>query len=219
MTNKVLKTNLLNKKGVKKLTTYVDKVFNNAAIAEKIYETKNKLKSAKKNIKSKIGTSKDIGPVLKQLFAINPLAIPLNKLDAYIKIVEEFSSPKKILNLSKLSETLKKANDILNSVEKETDSTDKSPKSPKETKEYDIKKTAREISKNKLTTEELNNFELQEDKDIADGINDLTPKDIEFLASEKDGKTDVSKIEELRVIKQNLKEGYVSSDRSCARKF
>ena len=86
---------------------------------------------------------------------------------------------------------MKKANDILNSVEKETDSTDKSPKSPKETKEYDIKKTAREISKNKLTTEELNNFELQEDKDIADGINDLTPKDIEFLASEKDGKTDV----------------------------
>ena len=210
MTNKVLKTNLLNKKGVKKLTTYVDKVFNNAAIAEKIYETKNKLKYAKENIKSKIGTSKDIGPVLKQLFAINPLAIPLNKLDAYIKIVEEFAAPKKILNLSKLSETLKKANDILNSVEKETDSTDKSPKSPKETKEYDIKKTAREISKNKLTTEELNNFELQEDKDIADGINDLTPKDIEFLASEKDGKTDVSKIEELRVIKQNLKEGYVS---------
>ena len=77
MTNKVLKTNLLNKKGVKKLTTYVDKVFNNAAIAEKIYETKNKLKYAKENIKSKIGTSKDIGPVLKQLICNKSFSYPI----------------------------------------------------------------------------------------------------------------------------------------------
>ena len=124
MTNKINSLNVDNEVKVEEFIEYADKVVKNAELADKIQKADNLRKTAKKNIKTKIGTAKDLFPALESLFNIKIQAIPLDKIDSYLELAKAFGERKSVLTLPEKGLALQQANDILNSIEDEAQITD-----------------------------------------------------------------------------------------------
>jgi len=117
--SKFAKVNMFNEESVERFLDYTEKVFNNAIYAEKISGVKSKLKTAKKNIYSKIGIADALQDSLNQMFAIDPSLIPDSVFDKYVDLVNILGERKAVLSLKENSEMLSDAVDVLNTVEEE----------------------------------------------------------------------------------------------------
>lgn len=206
---KVLSTNMMNPKMVDRLTEYIDKVYKKAELAEKIAKSRNKLKQAKTNLKSKVGASPELQNVLDELFSIDPSLIPLDKFDSYFEIIERFGARKAVLDLPEAGEVMSQATDIINSVETNIEEEVKDPVSKEKNKEIEdnLDSYIADIISEKINTENLYN---QEGKDIADYLSKLTKEDLLSLVKEKkDGTKDYSDLEKLKLVKNNMSNGFV----------
>ena len=118
------KVNMLNEVSVSNFVDYMAKVFANAEYANKIDVAKSRLKAAKKNIATKIGTANGLIGPLNRLFSINPTLIPDQYLERYLELVDMFSARQAVLNLEEKSVVTKDVNDILNEIDNEQSKAD-----------------------------------------------------------------------------------------------
>ncbi|QDP57429.1 MAG: hypothetical protein Unbinned2299contig1000_30 [Prokaryotic dsDNA virus sp.] len=206
---KVLSTNMMNPVMVDRLTSYVDAVYKKAELADKINKSKRKVKQAKKNLKTKIGASPDLQPVLEELFAIDPSLIPLDKFDSYFEILESFGQRKKVLNLPQAGEVMETSSDIINSVDTEVNEEVKEslPSKLNEEIEADLDGYINNIISNKVS---LANTYNERGRKLGKYLNDLSREDLLGLIKEKkDGTKDYSNLENLKLIKENIANGYI----------
>ena len=210
MIKKVLSTNMLNDKMVSRLEAYISKIYTKAELAEKISRARKLRKTAIKNIKSKVGPSRDLLQTLRDLFSVDPSLIPLNKIDAYLDILTQFGERSAVLKLKEAGEVMDSASDILSSIE-EVDKVDLDklslPNKLNEEIEADLDGYLKGIISNKI---EFENVQEGDAKDLAMFLNSLTSSDLELLIKEKkDGTKDYSMLEKLREVKSNITNGYV----------
>ena len=111
--SKANRLNVDNDAAVESFMNYVTNVFEDAAYAEEIAGINAKIAKAKKNINSKIGTSKNLSPLLNKLFAIKPQMIPAEMFDSYKELVDMFGASGAVLDLDNINEVTEKANTIL----------------------------------------------------------------------------------------------------------
>lgn len=116
---RTLKINPLNEASVSNFVDYMAKVFSKADYVGKMGTALSQIKQAKKNIKTKIGISQDLFEPLNQLLSINPTLIPLNQLEKYLGILEDFSARKTVLSIPDRVKVLKQVNEILEEVSNE----------------------------------------------------------------------------------------------------
>jgi hypothetical protein len=119
MLNKAMSVNLNNDNAVDKLIKYIEKVYNNAEIAEKMSKANAMRRVAKKNIRSKIGSAKVAFPILDKLFSIDSREIPLEVLDTYVGIVNQFGKRVGVLSTEKMADVIQKAQDVISAINEE----------------------------------------------------------------------------------------------------
>jgi len=120
MIKKVLRTNMLNDKLVDRLIDYIEKVYDNADYQAKVNKANTKRRRAIENLKGKVGPNPELQAVLRELFTLNANIIPVNKLDSYLKLAEEFGQRKRSLkNLRDSGKVMDEAADIINSITEE----------------------------------------------------------------------------------------------------
>ena len=203
---RVLKTNLANDKSIVKLIDYINKIYKKAELADKIVKANKLRKRAKKNIKGKIGSAKDLFPSLQKLFNIDAKLIPLEKVDAYFDLVSMFGENAKILTLEESGKSLQTADDILNSIVVEEELEEVSEGEIEED-EFDVDGEIDEILSIKLNTDSLKG---SLDYETAEFFKTLTKEDLENLIVEKsDGTKDYSKLLNLKKIVNNINSGIV----------
>ena len=116
---RTLNINPLNEASVTNFVDYMAKVFSKADYVGKMTTALSKIKQAKKNIKTKIGVAQDLFEPLNQLLSINPTLIPLNQLEKYLGILEDFGERKAVLTVKDRVKVLKQVNEILEEISNE----------------------------------------------------------------------------------------------------
>ena len=209
MIRKVLSTNMMNEKMVSNLVSYIDNVFTKAGLADKINTANKRRKTALKNLRSKVGPSKELSITLRELFSIDPSLIPLSKFDKYSELLDQFGERKKVLNIEQeINEALNNAYDILNSVEEVEVSNQETTKSKElnETIEKDLDGYLNGIVKDKIDVDKIEN---KDSKSLAEFFNSITKEDLEGLISkDKDGDNNYSLLENIKELKEIMKNGY-----------
>tara|TARA_R110000868_G_scaffold133077_1_gene344479 strand:- start:1192 stop:4833 length:3642 start_codon:yes stop_codon:yes gene_type:complete len=95
------------------------KVFTDADYINKIETAKSNLKTAKKNIVTKLGIADGLILPLQRLFAINPTMIPDAYLGKYLNLVDMFGKRQAVLTLEEKSQTIKDVQEILDEINNE----------------------------------------------------------------------------------------------------
>ena len=116
---KFSKVNVLNDASVSNFVDYMTKVFTDADYINKIETAKSNLKTAKKNIVTKLGIADGIILPLQRLFAINPTMIPDAYLGKYLNLVDMFGKRQAVLTLEEKSQTIKDVQEILDEINNE----------------------------------------------------------------------------------------------------
>jgi hypothetical protein len=116
---KFSKVNVLNEASVSNFVDYMTKVFNDADYANKIETAKSNLKTAKKNIVTKLGIADGLILQLQRLFAVNPTIIPDAYLGKYLNLVDMFGKKQAVLTLEEKSQTIKDVQEILDEINNE----------------------------------------------------------------------------------------------------
>jgi hypothetical protein len=219
MIKKVLGTNMLNEKAVKKMTDYIDKVYSNAELAAMIQAARKLSVTSKKNLRGKVGPSKSMQSVLENLFSLDPTMVPMDVFDTYVDLLNQFGERKAVLDLEESSVVLDKATKVLDSVEEsiketeisETDGTEisETDETTSNKEEVDFDKYAEDVLSEEIS---MDNLDSKEAKDLAEYLNKLTKKDVEALVIEKkDGSKSYAMLENLRGVKKNMTNGFVPS--------
>ena len=113
------KVNVLNEASVSNFVDYMTKVFADADYANKIETAKINLKTAKKNIVTKLGIADGLIFDLQRLFSINPTMIPDAYLGKYLSLVDIFGKKQAVLTLEEKSQTIKDVQEILDEINNE----------------------------------------------------------------------------------------------------
>lgn len=113
------KVNVLNDASVSNFVDYMTKVFNDADYSDKIETAKSNLKTAKKNIVTKLGIADGLVLPLQRLFSINPTMIPDAYLGKYLSLVDMFGKKQAVLTLEEKAQTLKDVKEILDEINTE----------------------------------------------------------------------------------------------------
>ena len=116
---KFSKVNVLNDASVSNFVDYMTKVFTDADYINKIETAKSNLKTAKKNIVTKLGIADGLILPLQRLFAINPTMIPDAYLGKYLNLVDMFGKRQAVLTLEEKSQTIKDVQEILDEINNE----------------------------------------------------------------------------------------------------
>jgi hypothetical protein len=122
--NRVNKVNLDNPAMVEDLLDYADKVFENADYAEKINTVSNQLPTAKKNVKTKIGVSEVLTPLLERLFNMKPTLIPMSVFEEYLSIVDMIGKRQTELSLQESQKLTARVKNILEDIDNELSTLD-----------------------------------------------------------------------------------------------
>lgn len=110
---------MFKEKSIEKFVDYMEKVFSDAEYASKLDFARSTLKTAKKNIKTKIGTADGLFYPLNKLFSIDPSLIPDSVLDKYLALVDMFGKRQAVLDLAEKSQVKKVTEDILDAIAEE----------------------------------------------------------------------------------------------------
>lgn len=113
------KVNMLNEISVSNFVDYMSKVFADAEYGNKIEVAKSNLKTAKKNIVTKLGIADGLVLPLQRLFSINPTLIPDAYLDKYLSLVDMFGKKQAVLSLDEKSNVIKDVQEILDEINNE----------------------------------------------------------------------------------------------------
>ena len=200
---KILRTNFTNTKQVDALLDYVQKIYERAELAEMVSNARGRIKQAKKNLSSKVGTNTALKSVVPDVLSLDPTDVPLNLLPQYVELVRSFGERKAVLNLPEQGVVMETANAILDSIQESFDAT---TRERVEDADYDLDQSVKEIREDKIDTENILNPDV---KKLAEKLNSLTKKDIEGLVTDnKDGVKNYAKVENLKAVKREMSKGY-----------
>ena len=199
--SRIAKTNMLDSDSVKKTTDYIAKVFDNADLAAKISKAKALNKTAKVNIKKKIGQSPDLYPALKSLLSIDVSMIPIEMIDKYLGILEVVGARKKILSIQDQAKMTDDVNEIFNEIVISPDVKDDVSKKPDDPEV--ISETIDAISARGLDTSKMGN---RDDARVASFISGITKAEIRAMY-ERYGKGFLS---DLNGVMSNIEAGIVT---------
>jgi len=200
---KILRTNFTNTKQVDALLDYVQKIYERAELAEMVSNARGRIKQAKKNLASKVGTNTALKSVVQDVLSLDPTDVPLNLLPQYVALVQSFGERKAVLNLPEQGVVMQTANAILDSIQGSFDVT---TTETVEDANYDLDQSVKEITEDKIDTKNILNPDV---KKLAEKLNSLTKKDIEGLVTEnKDGVKNYAKVENLKAVKREMSKGY-----------
>ena len=116
--NKIGKVNLDNPAAVDTFLDYVENVFENAEYEVEIAGINAKLSKARNNVNRKIGTAKNLTPLLNRLFNIKPSLIPIEVFDEYKSLVDMFGDNSAVLELDEdIADTIKQVQSILEKID------------------------------------------------------------------------------------------------------
>lgn len=115
--NKIGKVNLDNPASVDAFLDYVENVFEDAAYEVELAGINAKLAKARNNVNRKIGTAKNLTPILNRLFSIKPSLIPAEVFDSYKELIDMFGDSAAVLDLAEITEVTQQAQDILNQID------------------------------------------------------------------------------------------------------
>jgi hypothetical protein len=110
-------TNMFDERSIDRFVDYMRKVFDNADYADKIAKVNKMLKTARKNIQTKIGTAQTLYPLLSRMLAINPTLIPDAVFDDYVNIVTMMGERKAVLDLQESGQLTDMVETILDAVD------------------------------------------------------------------------------------------------------
>jgi hypothetical protein len=115
--NKIGRVNLDNPASVDAFLDYVENVFEDAAYEVELAGINAKLAKARNNVNRKIGTAKNLTPILNRLFSIKPSLIPAEVFDSYKELIDMFGDSAAVLDLAEITEVTQQAQDILNQID------------------------------------------------------------------------------------------------------
>lgn len=200
---KILRTNLTNDNQVNNLLNYLEKIYERAELAEMVSNARIRIKQAKKNLASKVGTNTALKSVVQGVLSLDPTDVPLNLLPQYVALVQSFGERKAVLNLPEQGVVMQTANAILDSIQESFDVTNTERV---EDADYDLDQSIKEIREDKIDTKNILNPDV---KKLAQKLNSLTKEDIEGLVTEnKDGVKNYAKVENLKAVKREMSKGY-----------
>jgi len=111
--------NMFNQDSIDKFVDYMTNVFEDSNYDKKIDDARRKLKTARTNVRTKIGVAEAAAPILTRLFSINPNLIPDSVLDKYLSLVNMFGAKGAVLTLIEVSDVVNTTNEILDAVNEE----------------------------------------------------------------------------------------------------
>ena len=115
---------MFNENSIDKFVDYMEKVFSDAEYANKLDFARSMLKTAKKNIATKIGIADGLYAPLNKLFSIDPSLIPDSVLDKYLELVDMFGKRQAVLDLKEKSQVEKSTETILDAIDEEQSKAD-----------------------------------------------------------------------------------------------
>ena len=110
---------MFNEKSIDKFVDYIEKIFSDAEYANKLDFARSTLKTAKKNIATKIGIADGLYNPLNRLFSVDPSLIPDSVLDKYLELVDMFGKRQAVLDLKEKSQVKKITDSILDTIAEE----------------------------------------------------------------------------------------------------
>lgn len=111
--------NMFNEDSIDKFVDYMTNVFEDSNYDKKVDDARKKLKTARTNIRTKIGVSEAAAPILNRLFSINPTLIPDAVFNKYLALVDMFGAKGAVLTLTEVNDVVSNANEILDAVNEE----------------------------------------------------------------------------------------------------
>ena len=118
------KVNMFDDSSIERFVDYMSKVFEDANYLEKISNAKKLLRTAKDNIRTKLGMSEVLTPLLDKLFNINPSLIPSSVFDSYLELVDMMGKRQSVLTLKEVNELTGQVNEILDTIQDELSTLD-----------------------------------------------------------------------------------------------
>jgi hypothetical protein len=212
---RIANTNLRSPQSVNNTLDYVEEIFDNANLAMKVSRAKSLANNAKRNIKSKIGSSPDLFTAAKVLLSIDPTFIPTPFIDSYLEVMEVIGERARTLSIKDPGNLAEKMNVIINAVIKDAEAQAKAAEESK------VKTTPEESSAEaeslitEILSEELNTAKVLDPSSsaVARKIASINRQDLVALLSvNKDGIVDSSKLKLLLGVRDNIKAGIVTNE-------
>jgi hypothetical protein len=213
--SRIANTNLRSPESVNKTLDYVADIFDSANLAMKVSRAKSLAKNAKRNIKSKIGSSPDLFTAAKFLLSIDPTSIPTPFIDSYLEVMEVIGERARTLSIKDAGNLAEKMNVIINAVINESESQVESAEESKVKTTPEESALEAESLIKEILSEELNTSKVLDPSSsaVARKIASINRQDLLALLSvDKDGIVDSSKLKLLLGVRDNVKAGIVTNE-------
>jgi hypothetical protein len=213
--SRIANTNLRSPESVNKTLDYVADIFDSANLAMKVSRAKSLAKNAKRNIKSKIGSSPDLFTAAKFLLSIDPTSIPTPFIDSYLEVMEVIGERARTLSIKDAGNLAEKMNVIINAVINESESQVESAEESKVKTTPEESAAEAESLITEILSEELNTAKVLDPSSsaVARKIASINRQDLVALLSvNKDGIVDSSKLKLLLGVRDNVKAGIVTNE-------
>lgn len=206
---RIARTNFIDQNSVNSTISYIADVFDNANLAMKISRASSLIKTARKNVKSKIGQNIDLYTAVKSLLSVETSLIPTPMIDEYLSILEIVGERAKVLNIKDVGDIIAKINVILNSVK------DKPPVSESQSKKETVKESveaSESLIKDILSSPlDVSKVSDQNDSVIARFLASINIKDLKgLLKTNSDGTINRVDIKTLAAVRSNIEAGLVT---------
>jgi hypothetical protein len=198
MTNRVLKPSFT-EKSIANTLDYIDRIYENAELAERILSLNKMQKTAKKNAPKKIGAAIDVIAPLQKVLQIKPINIPLDIIDDYESILNQVGQRKSVLDLEGKVDLISRINNVLENYEAEV-SRPVEPES-KETKAFDVDEVVSQIDTQDI---DESNFQIRDERDHVRKFKSYSSDDFKMLPE--------SLIKKLPAVVSNVSNGFVTKD-------
>jgi len=118
------KVNFANESSISSFVDYMANVFKDVEYANKIANANKQVVIAKKNLRTKIGVSEVLTPLLQRLFNMKPTLIPMSVFEEYLSIVDMIGKRQTELSLQESQKLTARVKNILEDIDNELSTLD-----------------------------------------------------------------------------------------------
>ncbi len=198
MTNRVLKPSFT-EKSISNTLDYIDTIYENAELAERILSLNKMQKTAKNNAPKKLGAAIDVIAPLQKVLQIKPSNIPLDIIDDYESILNQVGQRKAVLDLEGKANLISRINNVLENYE--ADASRPIEQESKETKGFDVDEAVSKINAKDI---DESNFQIRDERDLVRALKSYNVDDFKMLPE--------SLLKKLPAVISNINNGFLTKD-------